>query len=363
MIYSLRYLFLALTTIVVFAACGSDPKPEIQSTGVAVIDELNQKIAKAPNDIELLRLRSEAYSKHEYFEEAVQDAEAVLRLDSNNLASYRTLANMYFENNQSRPAIKTLELGIERFDAVENEDVQFAVKYCMLMLIEMQLITQQYNEAMITTDNLLKKDAYMPEALMWKGQIFEESGDTLQAGNYYKQVIEIDADYKDAYLKLGLLASKYKDPISVDYFKNALRIDSMDLKAMLGIAQFYHQTGDLEQATSWYEKTVVKHHQDYEPAYNYGLLCLEQGDLVAKTSAEEAKKWYETAQQQFNVTAKVEPTFGEAYFYRGKASERLGDLEAALRDYDQTLVFENQLQAINGQIVKNNIERLKKEMQ
>ncbi|MCH2044127.1 MAG: hypothetical protein MK212_08280 [Saprospiraceae bacterium] len=361
--YSLRYLFLVLTILFLFTACGEEVKPNIETTGVAVIDELNQKIAKAPNDIELLRLRCEAYSKHEYFEEAVQDAETVLRLDSNNLASYRTLANMYFENNQSRPAIKTLELGIERFNAVENEDVQFAVNYCMLMLIEIQLITQQYNEALITTDNLLKKDPYMPEALMWKGQIFEESGDTLQAGNYYKQVIEIDAEYKDAYLKLGLLASKYKDPISIDYFKNALRIDSMDLKAMLGIAQFYHQTGDLEQATNWYEKTIIKHHQDYEPAYNYGLLCLEQGDLAAKNTGEDAKKWYETAHQQFNVTAKVEPTFGEAYFYRGKASERLGNLEDAMRDYEQTLVFENQLEAISGQIVKNNIERLKKEIE
>ena len=346
----------------VLGSCGRGDAPrQIDSpAGLPVIDELNRKIAKAPSDIELLQLRCETFARQNRFADAVKDAEKILSLDSTRLASYRNLANMYFDNNESRPAMKTLERGINRFAHVEDEEVQRNVYHCMLMLIEMQVITQQYKEAMLTTDNLLEQNPYMPEAIMWKAQIFEELGDTTAAVSHYAKVVDLDADHKEANIKLGLLASKLGKPIAVAYFKNVLRIDSMDLTAMKEIAWFYHKQGALEKATKWYEKAIIRHHQEPEPAYNYALLCLEQGDKMAKLNKNEAQEWYRKAYRHMDITAKVEPTFGEAYFYRGKASERMGNLKAAIKDYDQTLVFESGLKAIDVETVRSTLESVKK---
>ncbi|MBK6993469.1 MAG: hypothetical protein IPH31_00570 [Lewinellaceae bacterium] len=44
---------------------------------------------------------------------------------------------------------------------------------------------------------------------------------------------------------------------------------------------------------------------------------------------------FSKAYDNFNIATKVDPIFVKAYYYRGIASEEMGNLEGALADYKQ----------------------------
>jgi tetratricopeptide (TPR) repeat protein len=287
----------------------------IEPTGIPTVDKISQEIAKSPEDAELYALRSEAYSKEDLFGEAVQDAEKALKLDSTQLKYYRLLANAYFDNEQSRPATKTLERALEVFP----EDTETA-----LSLAEMYLIIQQYDKAIIKLDKLFKKQPQHPDGLFLKGMVYKEMGDTILAIEHFQAAVESDADMINAHIQLGELFTALKQPIAIKYFDNALVLDSTSYDALWKKADYYHANKNYTEAMVWYDKLIYHYPQNAEVQYNAGLMKMEEED-------------YEKAFWLFDNATKFEPTFGEAYYFKGEAAENLGKKEEAIQYYKEAV--------------------------
>jgi tetratricopeptide (TPR) repeat protein len=320
----MKYIQTLGLALVFFAACTNPTEnPDTpRRSGIPELDAIEDKVNAQPNDTALQTVRFKVLMNLEKYKDAVQNAELLIRLDSTQERFYRFLAEAYFEDNQSKPALQTLELAVSKFP--KNT-------YLALSLAEMNLIVKEYEKGLIILDKILELSPYDARAYFIKGQIFKEKGDTTQALAAFQVVTQQDPDNLDAYLQLAELCEKQNKPIALDYYANALAIDSSNETALLGKAQYYHQRGQLDKAAVIYEACIVAHPLQAEAPYNLGLLLLEQADKA------KSKELYEKAFKRFDLATKNELQFGEAYYYKGLVSEKLGNLDAAKRDYQNAI--------------------------
>jgi tetratricopeptide (TPR) repeat protein len=315
-------IIILLSLMLLFACTPSSEKPNElepeygQLTGIPSIDAISRDIQNDPNNLTLYVARCEAYSAEGMLKEAEEEARQLWERDKTNWKSARLLAWAYFDNNKSKPAIKVLDQTLE---------IHPDTLHLLLLHAHMNMLVEQYDKALISAEKVLKLSPMNIEGLFMRGLTLKYTGDTIGAMNNFQTAIELEADYSDAYMQLAIIFSEKKEKIAIQYFDNALRIDSTSYEALFGKAQFYHQNYTLankmlDKAKKAYEQTILNHPQQSEASYNYAMLYMEEKD-------------FEQAHHFFDVATKYDPTFGDAYYYKGLASEKLGNLEAALNDY------------------------------
>lgn len=283
-----------------------------KTTGIPAIDALSQDIKNNPDNISLRVARANAYSEAGLYKEAEEEARRIYDYDKTNWRSARLLAWAYFDNQQSKPAIKVLERALE----LHPDTIPL-----LLVHSEISLNIKQYNEALTSAEKVLKIAPLNTDGHFMRGLTLKYMGDTINALENFQTVIEQDAEHEEAYLQLAGIFADRSEAIAIEYYDNVLRIDSTNYNALKGKADFYHQNftienGLLEKAKKAYEQLILHHPQEPDGAYNYGLLFMELGE-------------YEQAANFFNVATKYDPTFGNAYYYKGEALERQGDYAAA----------------------------------
>jgi tetratricopeptide (TPR) repeat protein len=289
-------------------------------TGIPAIDALTNDIKMNPENMSLRVARCEAYSAEGMLKEAEAEARLIYEKDKTNWKAARLLAWTYLENNKSKPAIKVLEQALE----IHPDTI-------MLLLVhsEMNLLVKHYNEALISSEKVLKLSPLNVEGLFMRGQILKYMGDTLSAIGNFQTAVEQNADHIDAYMQLGNVFSAKKEKIALQYYDNALRIDSTSYEALKGKAAFYHQNytkenGLLEKTKEAYERLIYHHPQQANGSYDYGLFFMEEKD-------------YEQAAHFMGIATQYDPTFGDAYYYKGLALENLGQMDAAILSYNNAV--------------------------
>lgn len=294
------------------------PLPEVLAERQAdpEIAQLTALLAKYPNNDTLLFQRAIAYYRLDAYDEALADLGKAMGRDSMQPAYYHLLADVlldYARPNDSRRAIEVLQLAAKRFpDRIPT----------LLKLSEFQLIVKKHGDALATLDKVLQRDPQNAEAFYMAGRIALDKGDTTRAIASLHKAVRINADNADAWYFLGRIFSNRLHPVAVQYFDNALRVDSTYLEAQEFKAAFYKRRGDFDKAFAIYRDLILRD-PDYAEAYfDMGMIYLEQDSL---------RKAYD----HFNIAVKVDPIFVKAYYYRGLASEQMGDKEAALADYKQ----------------------------
>ncbi len=295
------------------------PPPSKAAQGLEAdpqLTELSALLEKDPNNDTLLYLRATTYYKLDAYDEAMADLEKAMRRDSMQPAYYHLLADVlldYARPNDSRRAIDVLKLAAQRFpDRIPT----------LLKLSEFQLIVRKHGDALATLDKILQRDPQNAEAFYMAGRVALDKGDTTNAIASLQRSVKIDADNADAWFFLGRIFSNRLNPVAVQYYDNALRVDSTYLEAQEFKAVYFKRQGQFDKAFEIYRDLLLRD-PDYANAYfDMGAIYLEL-DSFSK------------AYDNFNIATKVDPIFVKAYFYRGVASEKLGNLEAALADYKQ----------------------------
>jgi len=287
---------------------GQQPDPELA--------QLSALLEKDPNNDTLLYLRARTYYKLDAFDEAMADLEMAMRRDSMQPAYYHLLADVlldYSRPNDSKRAIEVLKLAAQRFpDRIPT----------LLKLSEFQLIVQQHGDALSTLDKVLQRDPQNAEAFYMAGRVALDKGDTTNAISSFRKSVKIDVDNADAWFFLGRIFSAKRDPIALQYFDNTLRVDSTYLQALEFKAAFHKRRGDFDQAFEIYRDLILRDPGYADAYFDMGTIYLEL-DSFSK------------AYDNFNIAIRVDPIFVKAYLYRGIASEKMGNLEAALKDFRQ----------------------------
>lgn len=313
-----RYLTLLGVLSLLLFSCKSDDKKNAgpEQTVDPVLAALNTELEKNPDNDSLLYRRAVVYYKLEGYDEAMRDAAQAIRIDSMQPAYYHLMADIlldYARPNDSRRAIDVLQTAASKFP----DDL-----HTLLKLSEFQLIVRQHGEALATLDRILRRDPQNAEAFYMAGRVALDKGDTTAAVASLQKSVKFDASNDDAWMFLGRIFVNRANPLALQYFDNALRIDSTNLEAREFKGVYFKKRGEFDKAFAVY-RDIIAQNPDYSNAYfDMGTIYLEK-DSLSK------------AYDNFNIAIKTDPLFVKAYYYRGLCSEMQGNREAALADYRQ----------------------------
>lgn len=304
--------------VLAFSACKNDPAPR-QTAAQDQHPELSRltaMIEKNPANDSLYYMRGYAYWKLDAFDEAIMDANHAIGIDSMVPEYYHLLADAYLDYsrpNDSRRALDVLEKACTLFpdDALT-----------WLKTSEFLLIVRQHGEALKKLDHILVRDPQNAEAYFMSGRIALDMNDTTRAVKSFQKSVQLDADNKDAWTFLGRIYTNKGNPLAVQFFDNALRIDSTDLEVREYKAAWFKRSGDTKRAFEEYRR-IVNTDINYANAwFDMGVMYLDADSL-------------QRAWEHFDRSVKSDPLFVLGYYYRGVASEAGGNVQAAIADYQQ----------------------------
>lgn len=289
--------------------------PASEYDQIPLIQNLTKKIAEDAGEPDLYYERGAAYYQLGNYANALADVTQALRLDSANAGYYELLGEIYFSKQEYTRAVTALERGRK----IAPEDVDL-----MMQLAKYNLYVGERQKSIQLLDEVLKKNMFNADAYFLKGMIFKEIGDTAKSVSNFQTAVEQNPQYYNAYMQLGLLLSKKKDRLALDYFNNALKLDSSSYEVRYGIAMYYQEIKDYPKALQLYREMILDFPQDKDAYYNSGYIYF-QLDSFGK------------ADRNFERALGVEPTYADAYYMRGLCAEARKDFKSARYFYQQTL--------------------------
>ncbi len=321
------------------AACKgkNDAPAAVIGSGDPTVDRLSALIEKNPKNDSLFYFRGRQYWELDAYDQAIADATKAILIDSLKPAYYLLLADAHFDYarpNDSKRALSVMEKACTLFP----ED-----KETYLRTSEYYLIVRQHNEALKKLNHVLTRDPLNAEAYFITGRITLDQGDTTRTIKSLQKSVQLDADNKDAWVFLGRIYSNRFNDNAIQFYDNALRLDSTDVQVQEYKAAHYKRKGDFKKAFELYRKIIIEH-PDYSNAFfDMGLIYLEQDSL-------------DKAHAHFEQAIRTDPLFVIAYYYRGVTSETKGDTKAAIEDYKQAAKMSPNLPEPKKALVRLNVE-------
>jgi len=312
--------YIALILVIFAFSCGNNKDVKVKNNNTDStkneLNDLNTQLAENPKDASLLNKRAIYYLKQKDVENAFKDINQAVSIDAKNSAYLITMAQIYFAMGKVTDSRKTLLKANE----VNPEDINPFLK-----LAEITYKIGDYKKVFDYVAQALKIDQSNSTAYYWRGLSLLALGDTTAGVNSFQKAVDNDSKCIEAYTELGNLYALNNKPIAEDYYNNALKIDSLSVEAIYGLAMYYQNNEKYEKAISLYNKILKITPNEKYSLYNIGYVYLIYSDN------------YDGAIDYFNKTIAVDPQFAQAYFNRGYAYELKGDKKNALADYRKAL--------------------------
>ncbi|HQQ93730.1 MAG TPA: tetratricopeptide repeat protein [Bacteroidia bacterium] len=333
----MKNTILVLTATVLFCACTQNAvnEKELQaqnqrSDSISIqlnspeLKALNNELVDDANNPELYFKRAKLYLSLKQFEEALADAALAIKLDSTRSDFYMTRVDACFAMNNTRMAKETLLSMETKFP--DNSEV-------LLKLAELYFLVKRYQDAITYVNKSLKLDEGQAKAYHLKGTVYRETGDTAKAISSFQTAIEQDNRFSDAYYDLGLMYASRKNPLAIDYYTNALKIDPSNMLYRYALAMFLQQLGKTDEAVQEYRNNLERNKNCDQCAYNLGAIYLE----IKKDNA--------NALAYFTKAIEINPNYLDAYFARAFTYAGMGNRTAARADYQMCLKLEPNYEA------------------
>jgi len=189
-----------------------------------------------------------------------------------------------------------------------------------------------YDVAREQINAALKQNEYNPYAYYMRGRLYKTLGDTSLAASSYKTAIEVDPDYYDAYVEVGLLYAAQKNELAKEYYNSAIAIRPRNIEVWYNKAMYLQETGfrkkdKYAEAFACYD-TILKIDGNFVAAdFNKGFIWLEY------------LQNYDSAAYYFTRAVNTYPQYFQAYFNRGLCNESLNKKKEAESDYRQALAL------------------------
>jgi tetratricopeptide (TPR) repeat protein len=192
-------------------------------------------------------------------------------------------------------------------------------------------------------NELLKDNLQNANAYFYKGLIYKESGDTAKAVSSFQTCTEVDPDYYDAWMQLGLLYAAKGDPLAIRYYDNAIAVSDSSQEAEYAKAKFFQDVGNITDAIEYYRRLIVKDPQDADALYNLATIYFGVDSL-------------DKAYRFFDLAIKQSPGKAYAHYGKGLCAEKMGKKEEALAYFKQAIALDPQLTFIEEKIQALNAE-------
>jgi tetratricopeptide (TPR) repeat protein len=283
------------------------------------ITALSAEIKKSPSNPGLYYSRANAYFGYGNLKYAQRDYQKAYDLDSSDASYVLGLSDCLFDMNDVNRSIEILESYERRLPGNPDILLNLAVNYFLLPEPRYQLAIDRLND-------LIKIDMQNPHAYFYKGLIYQESGDTLKAISNYQTCTEVDPDYYDAWMQLGLLHAAQGDPLAIKYYDNAVAVGDSSREAAYAKAKFFQDQGDVATAIDYYRKLVVADPQDAESLYNLATIYYGVDSI-------------EKAYRYFDMAIKQSPAKAYAHYGKGLCAKELGKNEEAITYLQQAITL------------------------
>jgi tetratricopeptide (TPR) repeat protein len=321
-IYNFIFKFSNLLIIVfVVSSCGNGNlnKDAVTSNDSTPPDirSINDKINSDRNNADLYVERAKAYLAHKEFETAINDVKIALNIDSSKASYYIFLSDLYFTQNKTRDTRDMLRKAMK----LDTTNVEAIMKYSQLFYL-----LRKYDTAIFFVNRSLHFDRANAVANFQKGMILKEAGDTAKSISSFQSAVELNSDYFDAYMQLGMLFSVKKNPLALEYFSTAHKVQPKSIEALYGKGKFFQDVKDYDNALKTYEELLEVAADNQDATFNIGAIYFEQ-------------KKYDDAIQKFDLTLKRDENFYRGYYGRGRCYEALGDKQKAIDDYKRCLAI------------------------
>jgi tetratricopeptide (TPR) repeat protein len=333
-----KLLFFSLFALIFLTiGCKNDPKtiaPVVATDANNAINPelqaLTLQLQLSPKNDSLLFKRASVFYKLEGYDGAITDLTAAIMIDSMQPKYYHLLSDVFMDYTKSYQAVKTMEVAVSKFpNRIPT----------LLKASENYLIIRKHSEALKLLNKIMLLDPQNSEALYMSGRVALDMGKTNEAIASLRQSVKINADNPDAWEFLGRIYSEKNDPVALQYFDNALRLDSTNTDLRIYKAMFYKQKGDFPNAFRSYKEIVNREPDNADAFYDMGIMYLELDSLDA-------------AYSHFDISIKRDPLFVKAYYYRGVVSEQKGDKNAAIADYKQANKMSPNLREANDALAR-----------
>lgn len=295
-----------------------------------------KKIDADSTDAQAYFGRAQAYLEKYDPPNAVLDFNHAIRLQPQNPLFRKVLANYYFQAEKYPNAIHTLEEAIK--DIPENESIR-------LLVAKYYIYTEQYEQGFLQLNFAEQLNPKSSDVHFYRGLGYRLQNDIDAAIKSYKKAIDLNADNYDAFIEMANIHRVQKNPLAVDYFKSAIRINPQSTEPMYDLGMYYQENDRYTEALGLYRDIIKMQPQNYLPHYNIGYLYFQMDSI-------------DKAYTSFNRVVKLKTTNAKGYYMRGLCYEAKGDLPGAKDDFLQALTFDENLQ-----LAKDGIARLKEKSQ
>lgn len=307
-------------------ACTGGEAPSVPPVPEAPVDSLTlairaveQRIVNAPGDASLYMERALLHQRADSLKLAVLDMERAVALDSSN-ADYRiTLGGLYYTLVQVDKATAQFEKVIAQDPT--NVDA-------LLRLAEIRLVLRDHMGSIELVNQALRQDANLAQGYYLKGFVYMEMGDTNTAISSFRTAVEQDPTDHRSFVQLGVLSARRNDPLALQYFNTAIALRPRSVEALYGKAMFLQESGQDSAALETYRRIMEVDSTNAMAHYNSGFVRMEYlRDL-------------DGAKRDFGRAIALNPDYYQAWYNRGVAMERSGQLDSAAANYQMALVIQ-----------------------
>lgn len=206
------------------------------------------------------------------------------------------------------------------------------LKFPDSLLIKEKLVqyyrdNDEYNKALATTNEAIKKDSLTARLWDIKGNLHFENGDTVNAIHAFETAFKLDPSPRYLLL-LGSLYAQTKNARSLiiaDALVNT-KLPETEKEAFFIKGLYYSYTGDKKTAISFFDKCLNLDNRHMFAYREKGIALYDMGK-------------YEDAITVLDKAVTLQNNFDEGYYWLGRCLEKLNKPNDAIEEYKTALLY------------------------
>jgi tetratricopeptide (TPR) repeat protein len=283
--------------------------------------QLDSVLRLHPDSVNLLVRHGNEAIEELRFDVAMADGAKAYRLDSSRLDTrtlYATalLNKLNYTTDDLLRARKQFNYIIKKDSKNPKALVGLATTYSFF---------QDNEKAFKYINQALRIDPKYRDAYLLKGSIYRNLGNFERAVSSYETAVQQDPDFTIGYLWLGSLYEMKEDPICIEYYTTAYRLEPKNPDVIYSLAYAKQKFGKEKAATGLYRKMIRLDSTYYEAYFQIGYM------------KQFSEKDLDSAMYFYEKVVDLEPKHVESYHNMGLIYEERKDLTNALFSYAKAL--------------------------
>jgi tetratricopeptide (TPR) repeat protein len=242
------------------------------------IEEYRKAIDADPSSEYLNAALAELYSRTGRIRDAVLEAQEIIQRDPNNLEAHKLLGRIYLRSlgdSQGTQSHEVLNLAMEQYEALVRIEPKNADNH--LVLGGLYIVNKDLLKAEGEFKTALAIDPASEEAVTQLARLYDEEGNNKKAIETLNSIPESGRSSK-VYATLGATYEQEKDYKSaVAAYQRALVLDKDNLEAMRGLAQNLANDNQMEAALNAYKTLQEADSQDAQASIEVARIYRHQG--------------------------------------------------------------------------------------